>query len=61
MLKLYKGIFIIFALLFLGFIPLHAQHGQEDAHATDSHSADAQGEKKFNAGEYILEHRASSS
>lgn len=56
MLKLSKGIFIIFTLSFLGFIPLYAQHEQENVQATDSHSTDEHGEEKFNAGEYVIEH-----
>ena len=57
MLKLSKGIFILFALSLFGFEPLFAQHEAEteDSHAVDSHAA-THSEEEFNAGEFVIDH-----
>lgn len=60
MLKLSKGIFLIFALSLLGFNPLYAQHGDahdtNQDHATNSHAEDAHAEEDFNAGKFVIDH-----
>ncbi|WP_346862577.1 F0F1 ATP synthase subunit A [uncultured Draconibacterium sp.] len=59
MLKLSKGIFILFALSLLSFGALYAQHGQEEVHTqtADSHASDSHAEEEaFNAGEFVIDH-----
>jgi len=58
MLKLSKGIFILFALSLLSFGPLYAQHGQEEGHTqtADSQASDSHAEEAFNAGEFVIDH-----
>lgn len=53
MLKLSKGIFLIFIFLSFSTGLLQAQQGHEDEHAQTSESHEEEG---FNAGEFVMEH-----
>lgn len=53
MLKLSKGIFIIFVLTLIGFTPLYAQHGEKNNHETKTISHE---NEEFNAGEFVIDH-----
>lgn len=55
MLKLSKGIFVIFVFSLFTLVAAKAQHGHEEEHTTPT-SAESHGEEKFNAGEFVMEH-----
>ncbi len=53
MLKLFKAIFIFFALTIIGFTALSAQQSHE---VEQGHESDAHVEEGFNAGKFVIEH-----